>query len=393
MKKLVITLLIVLCSYSLNAQKSNIVGSWLVTKVESPTDTQHSFKVIEFTNRGRVLMRSVLIAAWRYNSRMNEIEMRSNVKKELNGVSKILSSTNKELILEKEGIKTTYLKLDLNKIAKENATSKLKGAWKLKNDLDDIQLLKMELPDIFSVTTISSKDSVKSTIKGMWMYNSNEKSVIFIGESNLLKGKSALKEQSENGFILNINGKEIIAKKEVSSTSLERLIFNINDFPARPNENSPWLDFDSLLIQLEHVNFLKYTQNRLIPNTTNFKQDTLLSKITINKDRKSITLNNLIIAEKDTLKGAESFKGGLLNMKNDFFPQENLGPFRVIATETIKVIAGEFECKVVEGFYGEAKLKYWMIIDKPGVYAKVIRENTTIYDTLDYMILELVELK
>lgn len=393
MRKLVITFLIILCSYSINAQKSNIVGNWLITKVESPTNTKHLFKIIEFSDRGRVMMKGVLIAAWRYNSRGNEIEMRSNVEKDFNGVNEIVSSTNKEMVLEKEGIKTTYLKLDLNNIAKENAMSKLKGVWQLESDFDSIQLLKMELPDTFSITTISSRDGIKSTTNGTWMYNSNEKSIIFIGESKLLNGKSMLKEQSEKAFVLNINGKEIIAKKEVSSTTLERLTFNIDNFPARPNENSPWSDFDSLLIKLEHVNYLKYKQSRLIQNTTDFKIDTLLSKITINKERKSITLNNLVINEKDTLKGSESFKGGLLNRSNDFFPQEKLGPFRVITTETIKVIAGEFECKVVEGFYGEVKFKYWMIIDKPGVYAKVIRENITIFDKLDYQILELVALK
>ncbi|WP_218599693.1 hypothetical protein [Polaribacter sp. NJDZ03] len=393
MRKLVITFLIILCSYSINAQKSNIVGNWLITKVESPTNTKHLFKIIEFSDRGRVMMKGVLIAAWRYNSRGNEIEMRSNVEKDFNGVNEIVSSTNKEMVLEKEGVKTTYLKLDLNNIAKENAMSKLKGVWQLESDFDSIQLLKMELPDTFSITTISSRDGIKSTTNGTWMYNSNEKSIIFIGESKLLNGKSMLKEQSEKAFVLNINGKEIIAKKEVSSTTLERLTFNIDNFPARPNENSPWSDFDSLLIKLEHVNYLKYKQSRLIQNTTDFKIDTLLTKITINKERKSITLNNLVINEKDTLKGSESFKGGLLNRSNDFFPQEKLGPFRVITTETIKVIAGEFECKVVEGFYGEVKFKYWMIIDKPGVYAKVIRENITIFDKLDYLILELVALK
>ncbi|QVY65149.1 hypothetical protein [Polaribacter sp. Q13] len=393
MKKMVITLIIIGCSFSSKAQKAKIIGSWLITKVELPTNTQYPFKVIEFSNRGRVLMESVLIATWRYNIRSNEIQMRSNIKKDFNGMSKILSSTNKELVLEKEGIKTTYLKLDLNKIAKENAMSKLKGAWKLENDFDDIQLLKMELPDVFSLTTISSKDSIKSTTNGTWMYNSDEKSITFIGESELLKGKSTLKEQSENVFVLNLNGKEIIAKKEVSSTNLERLIFNIDNFPARPNENPPWLDFNALLVELEHVNYLKYKQSRLIPNTTSFKQDTLLSKININKKRKSITVNNLIITEKDTLKGAESFKGGFLNMTNDFFPQEKLGPFRVITTETIKVIAGEFECKVVEGFYGEVKLKYWMIINKPGVFAKVIREDIDAFNNVDYSITELIEIK
>ena len=399
MKKLVITLIIILCSFSIKAQNPNLVGSWIITKVESANNTEYPFKIIEFAKGGKILMKGKLVATWRYNSKRNEIKMRSNVELDFNGINKIVSSTNKEFVLEKESVKTTYLKLDFNEIAKENEMSKLIGTWKLENDFEETQLLKMELPDTFSLTTTSLIGKLKSTINGTWVYNSKEIAITFIGESKLLRGKSILKEQSENTFILNKSGKEITAKKEkiaakdISSTSLERLTFNINNFPARPNESSPWSDFDSLLLKLEHVNYLKYKRSKFIPSTKSFKEDILLSKITINKERKSITLDNLIITEKDTLQDAESFKGGQLNMKNDFFPQEDLGPFRVIATETIKVVAGEFECKVVEGFYGEAKLKYWMIIDKPGVYAKVIRENINIFDKLDYLILELIELK
>lgn len=45
----------------------------------------------------------------------NEIELKSDIEKDFNGVNKILSFTDKELVLEKKGVKVTYLKLDLIK--------------------------------------------------------------------------------------------------------------------------------------------------------------------------------------------------------------------------------------------------------------------------------------
>jgi hypothetical protein len=54
-----------------------------------------------------------------------------------------------------------------------------------------------------------------------------------------------------------------------------------------------------------------------------------------------------------------------------FFFVERAEP-EVIGRETIKVPAGEFETSVAElrGFFG-THLTVWMIVDKPGIYAKV----------------------
>ena len=65
----------------------------------------------------------------------------------------------------------------------------------------------------------------------------------------------------------------------------------------------------------------------------------------------------------------------------------------MVTTETITVPAGTFNCKVFEGLDGEAKVKYWMILDKPGVYAKIIREDVDPFDELEYSIIELEEIK
>jgi hypothetical protein len=55
-----------------------------------------------------------------------------------------------------------------------------------------------------------------------------------------------------------------------------------------------------------------------------------------------------------------------------FFAVENV-EHELEARETLTVPAGEFDCIVADlkGFFGNRK-KVWMVIDKPGVYAKVV---------------------
>ena len=113
----------------------------------------------------------------------------------------------------------------------------------------------------------------------------------------------------------------------------------------------------------------------------------------MNLDETRISLTNLSITVKDTIQYSESIKGSMYNEYNDFFPQEELSPFRLATTETITVPAGTFNCKVIEGFYDDAKVKYWMIIDKPGIYAKIIREDIGLFDKVEYSIIELEDIK
>ena len=392
MKKIIIIYIIILSGFTLKAQESKIIGSWLATKVDIAGEIQNPYVIKEYTKEGKMVMMGMEIGTWSYNKTTNEIEMLSDFDKDFNGNDKILTLTDKELIADKDGTKVTYLKLDFEQISKENKTSKLVGEWNLKNDLGETQLLKIELPDTFYFTNAAVGHTTKS--KGTWAYNSKEKTVLFIGRSSLLKGISTIKELSENKFVLEKNGIEIIANKQALTTPpIERLSFEYEDFPEEQIENSPWQDFEALLNGLKTVKYLKYKQSKLIPNTTAFKYNTLLSKINVNSEDKRISLANLSISKKDTMQYSESVKGDLMNSYNNFFPQEEPSPFRLVTTETITVPAGEFNCKVFEGFDGETKIKYWMIIDKPGVYAKIIREGLNPFEELEYSIIELEEIK
>ena len=392
MKNLKLTLVIILTFISFcHAQNEKIIGSWLLTKVEVSDKIHEPFYITNFKSNGTLEMMGIKAGTWEFDKKANKIVMKSELDKDFNGDNSIVSISNKELIVIKDTAKLYYTKVNLEDIEKDNAASGLIGDWKLKNDLDETQLLKIELPDTCVLIKVGYGHTTTTT--GTWIYNSKEKSVLFVVRSRFLKGKSNVKEISENKFILDKNGIEIIADKETSTNTIERLTFSYEDFPEESTENSPWQDFDALLNVLKTVKHLKYKQGKLINGTSSFSYNTLLSKINVNLDKRSISLKNLSITQNDTLQYSESVKGYLNNEYNNFFPQEEPSPFRIVKTETITVPAGTFNCKVIEGLDGDTKIKYWMILDKPGIYAKIIREEVDPFDEVEYLIIELEEIK
>lgn len=375
-----------------NAQKEKVFGNWLLTKVEQGDKIDNPLFTQNFKEDGKMEVMEQELGTWEYNLENQLIIMHSAAVKEFDGEFKINILNTKKLQLEQGDVKLFYSKINLEAAEKNNALLTIEGEWRLENELDEAQLLKIERPDTFLITKIYSGGG-SAAYSGTWLFNPEENSILFLGGTSLLKGFCTIKEISENDFILERNGKEIIGKKETSKLPIERLTFNIEDFPEASTDTSPWQDFDALLTELKNVSQLKYKQSKLIPNTSSFSHNTLLSKIDVNLEEKRISLANLNITKNDTIQYSESVKGNLYNQYNNFFPQEELGPFRLVTTETIKVPAGEFNCKVFEGFDGDAKVKYWMIIDKPGIYAKIIREDIGVFDKVEYSIIELEDIK
>jgi hypothetical protein len=373
------------------AQKEKIIGEWLLTKVEVNDKVHEPFYITDLKQNGQMEVMGMKAGTWEFDKKANKIVMKSKLDKDFNGDNTIISISNKELVVVKDGAKLFYTKVSQAEIEKENATSALVGEWKLQNELGKTQLLKIELPNTFMFVEISSGHTTKKT--GTWMYNSKEKSVIFIGRTRIFDGKNKVNGLTENKFVIENNGSKVIGKKSTSKNSIERLTFVYDDFPEESIDESPWTDFDALLKELSNVKYLKYRQGRLINGTQSFYYNTLMSKIEMNSGERRISFNNLSISINDTIQYSESVKGYLYNEYNNFFPREEPGPFRMVKTEEITVPAGTFSCKIFEGFEEDAKIKYWMIIDKPGVYAKIIREDVDPFDELEYTIIELEEIK
>ncbi|MFD1292832.1 hypothetical protein ACFQ5N_03195 [Lutibacter holmesii] len=392
MKNYKLTFLFLLFSIMLCvAQEDKIIGEWLLTKVEVGDKIEQPYYITNFSKNGHMIVMGMGAGTWEFDKKANKIVMKSELDKDFNGDNSIISISNKELVVTKDEAKLYYLKVDQKNIESENKASGFVGEWKLINETNQTQLLKIELPNLFTFNEILEVSSTTTT--GTWMYNSKEKKVIFIGRTRLFDGESTVKEISENKFIIDHNGLEIMGEKNTSNVTIERLNFTFEDLPEESTEDSPWTDFDVLLNKLSNVKHLKYKQGRLINGTNSFVYSTLLSTVKVNSNDRRVHLNNFSITQNDTLQYSESVKGYLYNEYNNFFPQEEPYPFKVINTEPVTVAAGTFNCKIVEGFEGDSKIKFWMIIDQPGVYAKIIREEIDPFGDLDYLVIELEEIK
>ncbi|NOR44839.1 MAG: hypothetical protein GQ534_04565 [Candidatus Delongbacteria bacterium] len=192
------------------------------------------------------------------------------------------------------------------------------------------------------------------------------------------------------------NGSVIKASKDNSDLKkIEKLSFSEEDFPELTDKDPslPWMDFYNMVSTLNDVKHLKYRRGSLIEELNTFNYSTILSKIETNTDKQSVRYTNLSISYGDTMQFSENFKGGMSEMYNDFFPRNEMMFYRFLGVETIEVPAGKFECTVVEGVDTNYNVKYWMINNKPGIYAKIIEEGVGQFDELEYFVYELEEIK
>jgi len=376
------------------AQAEKITGSWLITKVEQNGKVQEPFFIIEFREDGIIEALELEIGTWKYDVTGNKIIMESDFDKNFNGDSKILKLTENELIVDKNGEKVSYLKVDYDEINQQNVASNLQGTWNIANDKDATMILKFDNPDAFIF--VNAVGGSTESVNGTWIYNPQESTVIMIGFTPMLRGINKVIKLTENELVLINNGITIKAVKENSgSNSIARLTFKKEDFEDGNNNNYtlPWNSFDAMIQALEDVNYLKYKMGNLIEATNTLKYVTVVSMIEVELEEQRIVFTHLEVSQGDTLQFSQNYKDGMTQSYNDFFPMEELDSYRIIGVKTLNVQAGSFECTIVEGFEGDTKVKYWMINNMPGVYARIIREGLSVFDDLEYSVMDLLEIR
>jgi len=376
---------------AINAQSDKITGTWLMTKAEINGETKEPYQIFEFTTDGKLLAMGMDVATWKYDDASNAIVLNSKMDKDFNGANKLLTISDKEMTLEKDGEKYYYTRIDYDKIFNENKKSGITGVWEIENDEGAQQIVKFEEPDNYMFIDIYQ--GTTETARGNWIYNPDEKSLIVVSFHNPLRGKSMIAELTSDKLVLKKDGETFVAKKETTdSKTIERLTFTEDDFPEeQPEVQLPeaWYDFGIMVEKLGGVKELKFKSGRLINGTNSFNYTTYISKITVDKNKPSVRFTNFFDDAGEMSQYAEHYKGGLSERYNNFFPKEEPYPYRSLGVETITVPAGTFECTVIEGFDMDKKIKYWLINDLPGVYAKTIEEGESPLGDPEYFVKEL----
>jgi hypothetical protein len=376
------------------AEEISITGNWLMMKAEIGDKVKESYLIMEFTDKGVIKIMGIRVGSWELNDKRDKIIMKSSKFRKLNGENKILKLTDKELILEKEGVKIYYLKIDKDAIKKINKDSKLTGVWKINTNDGTFKYIKFEKPDKFLFMNIDG--GMSESVNGNWIFNPKDKTVILISFSPVFRGKRKILKINSKEFIWENNGISKRATKQFTEeNSIERLLFKETDFPEenKDEEKLPWREFQDMLLFLNNIKSVKYKKSVLINELNVFVYSEILSEIDADINKEKVKFTNYIINGGIKKQYSENYKGGLTERYNYFFPKNELFPYRIKGVETIEVPAGKFKCTVVEGFDGETKVKYWMINDKPGIYAKIIMENSIASGKLVYSVYELLEIE
>lgn len=368
------------------AQKEAITGPWLVTKVETATQIENPYMITNFTEDGKMVMMGIDVGTWDYITKSNEIIMKSNFDKDFNGNAKVLKITNNELILEKDGAKLTYQKLDLEKIATDNTNSGLIGMWELKNNIDSDAKLYVTFiaPDEFK--WIQKEENSETTVNGTWLFNKNDKTLIMIGfrNENLPAGENNIIKLNKEHFELENNGNTFIANKKAESRkNIERLTFSQEDFFTEDGnykyegdqEKLPWLNWSEMKMELLNVNQLVYNYSTLIKNSKVFENKTLTANVNATIEEEGFNID-YIFNGFDSYNLPEDYSLPLnTEYSNPLYPLYDM-LYRIIGNEQITTPAGTFDCTVLEAYDdSEVRKKLWMIDNKIGVYAKIIEDN------------------
>ena len=374
-----------------NAQNNKVQGQWLLTKAEIKGKVVQPYQLFEFKPDGKLIAMGLEMATWKFDANKKQIVLKSNRNKDFNGAMKIVSLSGEQMVLKKGGDTYTYSHVEPDKIKQDNEKSGLAGLWSLSGTEYPCAFLKLDLPQDFSVVKVASGETDRAG--GSWIFSPEDQAIIFVGFSHLLRGKVKLANLKKDEFSLQLADRTLQAKK-VKPAPIERLTFKEDDFPEEPDEQSqarlPWKDFDGMVQFLSTVKSVRYSYGRLLPKLNVLAYPTKhLAKVHADVQKPSVRFTNLSVSEGNTSQYSEKVLNEMSSDEFHFFPLEDFWQYRAVGTEKITVPAGTFDCTVVEAVDGDKKFKLWMINDKPGIYAKIIREETDPFGKVSYSAEEL----
>jgi hypothetical protein len=387
MKKLTV-LIVVLIAFTgfANAQKSKLIGSWLITKVEVNARVEKPYQFTGFSEDGKMIMMGMDVGTWSYNKSINTIDMESGFDKDFNGAYKIDKLDGKTLIMTKEGIKIFYTKIDETKIAAANKNSGLMGMWEFKNVpySDATTLVTFAEPDEF--TMIQKEEGMRANLSGTWIFDKQNTALIMIGlrSEDTFNGENMVFKINEENLELENNGTVFKGNKKAQNTiKIERLSFNEGDFYTEDGdykyygeeEKLPWRNWSKMKTGLLNIKQLVYNYSTLISGTEAFETKTLTADVKATLEEEGFIIDNIFNGyDRYNLPEDAEFYNNT-DYSTPLYPLED-DVYRIVGNEEITTPAGTFDCTVLEGVNDSGALnKIWLINDKIGVYAKIIEDD------------------
>jgi len=402
MKKLLLIFAMLLTVSIASAKGPKFLGSWMSEKVVVKGADRQMFMPLTFEDDHDIIAEDDVFGVWHYDKKTNSINIKSFMIRQFNGDWEIKELSKNVMLLKMGDFEWHLFKYDKEAIAETNASLGLNGLWKIESNVSSDASNEGESSEAyinfkdmdFNVKEISEGYSSKSS--GSWMYKPKEKSILFMaGRRASLSDEAKIISFKDGVLVLKNNGSTLTLKK-VETVDIKPLTFDYDYLEQHMNieDNPPWGEFERLAAQASDVNLLVYKKGVYNSEIQIFDYSVIAYAPEFDQENGSVNYSILNISGTDTVQEDQLSIGDSYGSENEFFPQERLGNYMVVGKETITVPAGSFECTVVIG-YGDddAKYKYWMIDNKPGVYAKIISQKEDFGDEMEYIEMELQEIK
>ncbi len=220
---------------------------------------------------------------------------------------------------------------------------------------------------------------------GTWKCDKDRKVLImkseidkdFNGEAKVLNLKENNLSYKKDDAILSFTNTEM-AKPDM--TPIPELNFTYKDFLDEDGGDKyledgaklPWT-IDQVYGEMKNIKEIVYNINHFVPKQGKTDSWTNSYKIEFLSDTE-LNIREYSYFQKDYIEDDDVFPlDDETRGQITFFPQDEPEYFRVVGEEDFKTILGSFKCTIVEGIGDtDKKLKYWMINEKPGVFAKII---------------------
>ncbi len=359
-----------------------------MTKAEVNGKVEKPYFVNNFNKDGKMVVMGMDAGTWDYNKSNNSIVMKSELDKDFNGEGKIVNLTDKELVVDKDGARLFYKKVNASEISADNKNSGLMGIWEFKNVpySEATTLVTFTEPDEF--TMIQKEEGMSANLSGTWIFDKQNSVLIMIGlrGEDTFKGENKVVEINEENLKLENNGivfkghkKTQNAKKIEHLTFVEAEFYNEDGEYKYPDdeEKLSWWDWAEIKANLLNVSQLVYNYSTLTGDSEAFETKILTADVKATSQEEGFVIDNIFkgydrytLPEDAELPENYQYSKALYPLSDDIF--------RVIGSEQITTPAGIFNCTVVEvATDSDILKKLWIITDKSGfsIYAKIIEEN------------------
>jgi len=369
MKKTAV-LILILSIWTTFAQNKSIEGDWLITSLQNGNKIGEPYIILSFKTNGKMLFRDYEIGTWKQS--LNTLHLQSKLYPVFNGDFKIVKSDSDELIIKSKQTEVSLIKYDVKQWQSDKQFQNLTAAWKFGGT--DSNILRLRPNGKYTLLSIGT--DMNMSTKGNWFFIPGKNSFVLQGNSDFLSGKDTIVQQGKAYMEVVNHELHYQLEKIPKHEPLEHLTFKEEDLPEEnvDAEKLPWREFGDMQDYLSKVKTLRYDKYDYYSDVDAIVITEIFTEVEQNE--KSIQFTAYYYPNEEAVKLSETVKGFLQNTYNDFFPQKELDYYKVVDTkQKISVSAGTFTCTLVEGMTGDDKYRYWMINDKPGVFAKIIKEN------------------